>query len=85
MQIKHGIKNDTKNFQVTFVLQAHCIPSRYQRRATGWRPLWNAEWSTINEARISLSERRKVCTRWDGLRIIKRVQHNGAVREAVVS
>lgn len=85
MQIKHDIKNDTKNFQVTFVLQALCVPSRYERRSTGWQPLWNAEWTTLEEARKSLSERPQSCSRWDGLRIIKRVHYDGAVREQVVS
>lgn len=85
MQVDQRTIKDPKNFQVTFVEQAYCLPSRFHRRITGWQPLFNAEWTTIAEARESLTTRPKRTTRWDGLRLVKRVHYQGAVREEVIS
>jgi len=83
--VDHRIILDPKNFQVTFVEQAYCTPSKFQRRMTGWQPIYGAEWTTIGEARQNIKGRPSKCSRWNGLRIVKRVHHNGDIREYPVS
>ena len=72
-------------FHVTFVEQALCIPSKFQRRITGWQPIYGGEWTTIAEARQSLSLRPENTSRWDSLRLVKRVSHGKYINETVVT
>ena len=72
-------------FHVTFVEQALCIPSKFQRRITGWQPIYGGEWTRIDEARQSLSLRPKSTTRWNGLRLVKRVSQGDYINETVVT
>ncbi len=84
MQVDQRTIRDPKNFQVTFIEQCYCLPSRFQRRITGWQPIFNAEWTSIAEARKSLATRPKSTSRWNGVRLVKRVHYQGDVREEVV-
>lgn len=85
MPLNQTTTNPPKNFRVTFVEQAFCIPSKFQTRITGWQPIYGGEWTCIAKARQSLSLRPRRTARWDGLRLIKRVSQGDHINETVVT
>ena len=65
--------------KITFEVQCYCVSSRFQRRKTGWIGFWNAEYSTLAAARKDASKRLPRTTRWNGVRVAKKVYYDDQV------